>query len=90
MRKVDRGEIPEGRCENVRKVLRSAHDIQGFSYSLGHLAGEIQMTAGTYLVGVVDVQGRNPGGASSRVLQTEGGQRQGVLPRRIVPPAHVL
>ena len=31
VRKVDCGEIPERRCENVRKVLRSAHDIQGSS-----------------------------------------------------------
>src|SRR5689334_5997859 len=48
------------------------------------------MAAGAHLVGVVEVQGCDPRGASSRVLQTEGGQRQRVLPRRIVPPAHLL
>jgi hypothetical protein len=90
VRKVDCDEIPERRCENVRKVLRSAHDIQGSSYSLGHIAGEIQVTAGAHLVGVVEVQSCDSRGVSSRVLQTEGGQRQCVLSRRIVPPARLL
>lgn len=89
VRKVDCGEIPERGYENVRKVLRGAHDIQGSSDLLGHLAGEIQMTAGT-IVGAVDVQGCDPRGASSHVLQTKGGQRQRLSPHRIVPPAHLL
>lgn len=73
LREVDCGEFTESGYEYVRKVLRGAHDVQGAPHPLGDLAGEIQLSAGAQL-GVVDVEGCDPGGTSASVLQAEGGQ----------------
>ncbi|MET9086979.1 hypothetical protein ABZX77_34760 [Streptomyces sp. NPDC004237] len=90
LREIDRGAIAEDRYEDVREILRGAHDVQGLSHPLGDLTGETQLSARTHLVGVVHVESGDPRGVASRVLQTEGGQRQRVPPHRMVPPAHVL